>query len=53
MDNPRLRFRRCLDASPDDELAAGRRAELTSAVVRQVRYQCGYLGGGVFALMHR
>jgi len=48
-----LTLRRWLDSHPDDELAAGLRAELTEAPVRYARYRREYLGWGVFALMNR
>ncbi|MFB7470190.1 SAM-dependent methyltransferase [Kitasatospora sp. NPDC056184] len=48
-----LNVRRWLASHPDDELAAGLRAELTTAPARYVRYEREYVGWGVFALMRR
>ncbi|MFF2659121.1 SAM-dependent methyltransferase [Kitasatospora sp. NPDC058032] len=48
-----LNVRRWLDTHPDDELAAGLRAELDTAPARYVRYEREYVGWGVFALMRR
>ncbi|MCX5399740.1 cyclopropane-fatty-acyl-phospholipid synthase family protein [Streptomyces sp. NBC_00102] len=48
-----LNLRNWLDRNPDDELAAGVRAELTADPVRYARYEREYLGWGVFALMKR
>ncbi|MGW1464898.1 SAM-dependent methyltransferase [Streptomyces sp. NPDC002308] len=48
-----LNLRSWLDRNPDDELAAGVRAELTTDPVRYARYEREYLGWGVFALMKR
>ncbi|MEV6589342.1 SAM-dependent methyltransferase [Streptomyces acidicola] len=48
-----LNIRRWLDRNPDDELAAGLRAELSEEPARYARYQREYLGWGVFALMSR
>ncbi|MGC9405109.1 SAM-dependent methyltransferase [Streptomyces sp. DZ1-3] len=48
-----LNMRRWLDRNPDDELAAGIRAELSAGPARYTRYQREYLGWGVFALMRR
>jgi hypothetical protein len=48
-----LNIRRWLDGNPGDELAGQMRAELATSPARYVRYQRGYLGWGVFALMYR
>ena len=48
-----LNIRRWLDQNPDDELAGEMRAGLHAEPARYVRYQCEYLGWGVFALIDR
>ncbi|WP_380282732.1 SAM-dependent methyltransferase [Kitasatospora purpeofusca] len=48
-----LNVRRWLATHPDDELAAGLRAELTTAPARYARYEREYVGWGVFVLMRR
>jgi len=48
-----LTMRRWLEANPDDELAKGVRAKLTSEPERHAAYTREYLGWGVFALMAR
>ncbi|MCC6860439.1 MAG: class I SAM-dependent methyltransferase [Bryobacterales bacterium] len=48
-----LTMRRWLEANPDDDLAKGVRAALTSEPERYAAYTREYLGWGVFALMAR
>jgi SAM-dependent methyltransferase len=48
-----LTMRRWLDANPDDEMAGGIRAKLTTEPARYATYTREYMGWGVFALMRR